>query len=88
MSEQLRTIEMNSDGVKYGQVTEQDIIETKGEDLSTLVDDEKVHSAKEFLWKYVDGHNQKLLILMANGDALKKTGLNLKSINLGYQYNH
>lgn len=81
-------IEVNSDGVKFGQATEADIIETVGEDFSTLVENDKVKAAMEFLWKHIDGHNQKLLILMANSDALEKNNLELKAINLGYQYNH
>ena len=47
---------------------------------------EQIDAAKELLWKYIDEANKGLLILCATTDSLKDNGLELKQINVSYQY--
>jgi hypothetical protein len=47
---------------------------------------DREQKAKDLLWKYIDEDNKKLLLTTANTNALESNGLELKNINISYQY--
>jgi hypothetical protein len=51
-----------------------------------MSDTEKLQAAKDFLWKYIDDSNKKLILATVSEDLLKKNNLEIKCINLGYEY--
>ena len=62
----------------YSSVQDTEIV--KEEDL------EAINKAKDLLWEFINEDNKKMLIHAANTDVLKRNDLQLKAINVSYQY--
>lgn len=47
---------------------------------------DKIQAAKDFIWQYLEPHNQALLILDATTDSLARNNLIVDKIIIGFQY--